>query len=66
MIDKDKDSGLFFVQCDNCPESITVDTVGKFKDMAADIKKKGWRFVNKAGQWCHYCPVCVNEWRLRQ
>ncbi len=67
MINKDKDTGVFNIICNECHNNIVIDTVGDFKKMLTDIKEKGWRMKpDDQGKWEHYCPDCVREWASKQ
>lgn len=57
----ERQSGFVIFHCDTCPEVLDTDTED-FDPAWAEAKEVGWRAYKEAGEWCHACPACAEDW----
>lgn len=47
---------------DRCSEFLEVDSVGhEWGELLQGMRDAGWKSMREHGQWCHYCPGCLEE-----
>ena len=57
-------NGTISFVCDECPEHLDTEQ-DDFGRAWAFAKSQGWRSFQVAGQWCHGCPSCVEDFAQR-
>lgn len=67
MFDQDYNFGTTFVYCDkkNCNSKEEIEGFDGhcllYADVAEEIKELGWVIKYEDGEWCHYCPDCIDN-----
>lgn len=48
------------IHCDRCSYYEEIKAAD-FEDMIAEVKKRGWKSLQKDGRWEHLCPTCQDK-----
>jgi hypothetical protein len=56
MIEKDRETRVFFVSCDDCPA--TFEGTEDFIETVDKVKEEGWAIKKTKRGYSHFCPDC--------
>lgn len=57
----ERQSGYLIFHCDSCPEVLDTEH-DEFDPAWAEARSAGWHAFREAGEWCHACPDCAEDY----